>query len=352
MTTVAPRPTRTTPDPVTTEDRQTGRRTETRAGWFFSLPFLILYAVFLIGPTLYGLAMSFFNTTTVKGGLGDFVGIDNYREALSSNEFWSSMWHTILFTIVSTPILVVLALAFAILAERVRRGKWFYRLVFFAPYVVPSASVVLIFTWLYAPQIGLINKAFTLLGFTAPNWSGTQAWAMTSVILLTVWWTVGFNFVLYLAGLQDIPADLYEAAATDGASGWQQIKSITFPLLRRTTALVVILQLLSSLRVFDQIYLLLQGGPNYSTRPVIEYIYDVGFTDFRAGYAAAATMVYFVVLLIVSLGWFLMNRHRADPADTDPNQAGPNQADPNATAQAGEPSTAVRSPAPDTAREI
>lgn len=314
MTTVAPRPARTSPV-AQVQQRPDAKKAENTAGWLFSLPFLILYVAFLIGPTLYGLVMSFFNTTTVKGGLGGFVGIANYREALGSNEFWASMWHTIAFTIISTPILVVLAFAFAILAERVRRGKWFYRLVFFAPYVVPSASVVLIFTWLYAPQIGLINKAFTLLGMTAPNWSGTQAWAMTSVILLTVWWTVGFNFVLYLAGLQDIPAELYEAATTDGASSWQQIRSITFPLLKRTTALVVVLQLLSSLRVFDQIYLLLQGGPNYSTRPVIEYIYDVGFTDFRAGYAAAATMVYFVLLLIVSVGWFLMNRHRADPTD-------------------------------------
>jgi multiple sugar transport system permease protein len=316
MTTVAPRPVVTAPQQPVQPPAPNARKMEARAGWAFSLPFLILYSLFLIGPTLYGLLMSFFNTTTVQGGLGDFVGFSNYREAFSSPDFWSSMWHTILFTLVSTPFLVILALAFAIMTERVRRGKWFYRLVFFAPYVVPSASVVLIFTWLYAPQIGLINKAFTLVGLDAPNWSGTQAWAMASVVLLTIWWTVGFNFVLYLAGLQDIPADLFEAAAVDGASGWQQIRSITLPLLRRTTALVIILQLLASLRVFDQIYLLLAGGPNYSTRPVIEYIYDVGFTDFRAGYAAAATMIYFVVLLVVSVGWFLLNRHRA-AADRD-----------------------------------
>lgn len=282
-----------------------------RAGWAMSAPFLVMYVLFLLGPVVYGLLMSLFNTSTVSGGPGDFVGLSNYREAFSSSDFWKSMWHTVLFTLISSPILVVLALSFAVMAERIPRAKWFYRLVFFAPFAVPVSSVVLIFNWMYAPQIGLLPKIFTGLGFTEPNFLGTPNWAMASVVLLTIWWTVGFNFVLYLAGLQDIPTERYEAAAVDGATPWQQIKSITMPLLSRTTTLVIVLQLLASLRVFDQIYLLLSGGPNYSTRPVLEYIYDVGFTDYRAGYAAAATTVYFVLLVLVSAGWFALNRRRA-----------------------------------------
>lgn len=287
------------------------RHGENRAGWGMAAPFLLLYVLFLIGPTVYGLIMSLFNTSTVSGGLGQFIGFQNYREAFGSSDFWASMWHTVLFTLLTTPILVILALVFAVLAERVPRGRWFYRLVFFAPFVVPSASVVLIFTWLYAPQIGLLPKAFTSVGLSEPNFLGTPNWAMASVVLLTVWWTLGFNFVLYLAGLQEIPLELYEAAAVDGATPWQQIRRLTLPLLARTTTLVVVLQLLASLRVFDQIYLLLQGGPNYSTRPVLEYIYDTGFTSYRAGYGAAATTVYFVLLLIVSAVWFMLNRRRA-----------------------------------------
>jgi multiple sugar transport system permease protein len=285
-----------------------------RAGWLFSAPFLLVYALFLIGPMLYGLLMSLFNTTTVHGGLGSWVGLHNYAEALSSSDFWSAMWHTLLFTLLTTPLLVLLALVLAILAERLKRGKWFYRLVFFAPYVVPSASVVLIFTWIYAPQIGLMGRAFTAVGLSEPNFLGSPSWAMISVVILTVWWSIGFNFVLYLAGMQEIPVELYEAAAVDGASPWQQIRNITLPLLRPTTSLVTVLQILASLRVFDQIYLLTGGGPNYSTRPVIEYIYDIGFTNYRAGFAAAATTVYFLLLVVISVGWFMLNRRR-DAAD-------------------------------------
>jgi multiple sugar transport system permease protein len=307
---------------ITTDAKRSGSIETNRVGWLFSAPFLIVYALFLIGPMLYGLLMSLFNTTSVKGGLGGWVGLRNYREALSSSDFWHSMWHTGLFTLLTTPVLVVLALVLAICAERIKRGRWFYRLVFFAPYVVPSASVALIFTWLYAPQIGLLGRAFTAVGLSEPNFLGSARWAMISVVLLTVWWTIGFNFVLYLAGMQDISEEIYEAAAIDGASSWQQIRLITIPMLSRTTSLVIVLQLLASLRVFDQIYLLLQGGPNYSTRPVIEYIYDVGFTDYRAGYAAAATTVYFALLLAISIAWFLISRRsaareRADAAQSD-----------------------------------
>jgi multiple sugar transport system permease protein len=134
--------------------------------------------------------------------------------------------------------------------------------------------------------------------------------------LLTLWWTFGFNFILYTAAIQDIPRELYEAAALDGAKPTQQIRRITVPLLRPTISLVLILQILASLKVFDQIYILLAGGPNESTRPVIEYIFDTGFTSYRGGYAAAATMVYFVILVVVSVGWVLIrNRRSTNPAN-------------------------------------
>lgn len=318
MTSTLTRPAAAPTTPVRTPTPRPIDRGSSRAGWLFSTPFLITYALFLIGPMLYGLLMSLFNTTTVRGGLGKWAGLHNYGEALTNPDFWASMWHTLLFTLLSTPVLVVLALVFAVLAERLKRGRWFYRLVFFAPYVVPSASVVLIFTWIYAPQIGLLGKAFTLVGLSEPNFLGSSQWAMLSVVLLTVWWSIGFNFVLYLAGMQEIPAELYEAASLDGATPLQQIRLITLPLLRSTTSLVTVLQILASLRVFDQIYLLLQGGPNYSTRPVIEYIYDVGFTNYRAGYAAAATTVYFLLLVVISVGWYVLSRRRDATAGPSP----------------------------------
>lgn len=296
------------------EQTYTGPRRESLAGWGLVTPFAVVYLLFLIGPVVYGLVMSFFNGSSVRSGLGPFAGLANYAEALSSADFWSSMWHTVLFTILTAPPLVVVALVLAVLTDRLRHGKWFFRLVFFAPYVVPVTCVTLVFIWLYTPGTGLYSSWLNDLGIPAPDWLADPNWAMISVALMTVWWTVGFNFVLFLAGLQDIPRELYEAAAVDGASPWAQLRKLTVPLLSRTLVLVTMLQLISSLKIFDQIYLTTHGGPNYATRPVIEYIYDVGFTDFRTGYAAAVSMLYFVLLLAVSAVWLLVSRRRGRKA--------------------------------------
>ncbi len=283
---------------------------DNRAGWLFATPFLLLYVLFLIGPVLIGLVISLFNTATVKSGVGNWVGASNYASVLTNTAFWQSMWHSTLFTLLSTPPLIILPLLFAIFAARISRNRWFFRLAFFAPYVVPSSVVCLIFAFMYTPQTGLITKAFSWVGLSAPNFLGSTSGAWLAVTVLTVWWTFGFNFILYTAAIQDIPEETYEAASIDGASPWQQIRRITIPLLGPTTSLVLILQILASLKVFDQIYILLYGGPNESTRPVIEYIYDTGFTSYRGGYAAAATMVYFVVLVAISAGWALIRRNR------------------------------------------
>jgi multiple sugar transport system permease protein len=283
-------------------------RPENRAGWLFATPFLVLYLAFLIGPVVIGLVISLFNTTTVRAGVGSWVGLSNYADVLTNADFWASMWHSALFTLLTTPVLVLLPLLFAVLVSRMSRNQWFFRLAFFAPYVVPSAAVCLIFAFMYTPETGLITNAFGWFGLTAPDFFGSTSGAWFAVVLLTVWWTFGFNFILYTAAIQEISEEVYEAATLDGAGPWQQIRMITIPLLRPTIGLVLILQVLSSLKVFDQIYILLTGGPNYTTRPVIQYIFDTGFSAYRGGYAAAATMVYFVVLVLVSVAWFLVRR--------------------------------------------
>ncbi len=291
--------------------QQTHReRDDTKSSLVFLAPFVVLYLLFIIGPAIFGVVMSFFNTSLVQPGLGEFLGLDNYREALGSSDFWSSMWHTVWFTILTTPPLVVLAFVLALLAERAVRGRWFIRLAFFAPYILPSATVALIWVWIYTPGIGLLTDALDRIGITAPNFLGDPNWAMYSLAITTVWWTLGFNFVLYLAGLSEIPRQLYEAAAIDGAGPWQQIRRITIPMLGRTTTLVAVLQVIASLKVFDQMYLMTQGGPNFSTRPILEYIYDIGFSGYRTGYAAAASTLFFVFVLIVSAGWFAIVRRQ------------------------------------------
>jgi multiple sugar transport system permease protein len=274
------------------------------------LPFGLLYLLFLVLPSLYALVMSFFQTSLVRPGLSGFAGLDNYRELLTTSAFWASVAHTILFTVFTTPPLVLLAMLLAMLAERVRRGRWVYRLVFFAPYVLPSSVVFLIFAWMYTPGLGLIDGYLSRIGAGPIAWLTEPRLAMAAVVLMTVWWTLGFNFILYLAGLQDIPRELYDAAAVDGARQWRQLWSITVPLLGRTTTLVAVLQVIASLKVFDQMYLLLSGGPNYSTRPAIEYIYDSGFTGYRVGYASAVSVAFFLIILAISVISFRIVRRQ------------------------------------------
>ncbi len=296
---------------LATRPDETSRRGDSHergATWLFTSPFLLLYALFLAGPVLIGVVVSLFNTATVTPGLGEWVGLRNYTDVLADADFWSSVWHSALFTLLTTPFLVLLPLVAAILAARVSRGRWFFRIAFFAPYVVPSSAVCLIFAFMYIPETGLISKAFGAVGMSEPNFLGSTSGAWLAVTLLTVWWTFGFNFILYTAALQDVPEEVYEASLVDGAGPWQQIRSITVPLLRPTMSLVLVLQLLASLKVFDQIYILLAGGPNYTTRPVLEYIFDTGFTAYRGGYAAAATMIYFLMLVAVAGAWTLLRR--------------------------------------------
>jgi len=294
--------------PATRRSTRTRRLQSGGWGWLFSAPFFVLYILFLLWPVVGALRTSLFDESLVGGS--EWRGLGNYTELLGDANFWASMWHTLLFTLLSTPPLVVIALAFALLVSRVARGQWLYRLAFFAPYVLPVSVVVLIWNWLYQPGFGLINSYLTSLGFGEVNWLGQEGVAMISVVILTVWWTLGFNFVLYLAGLQEIPRELYDAAATDGASPWQQMRRITLPLLRSTTVLVIVLQVIASLKVFDQIFLIQQGqaGPNISTRPAIQYIYESGFTSYRLGYASALSFVFFLAIVLVSIALFALVR--------------------------------------------
>ncbi|MCU7728489.1 sugar ABC transporter permease [Actinoplanes sp. KI2] len=296
--------------PAGTDTSRVTEHGHARPAWLMMAPFLVLYLLFIIGPSIYMVVMSFFDTSLTRPGLGGFAGFGNFGEALSSPDFWASMWHTIWFTILTTPPLVILAFVFALLADRASRGRWFFRLAFFLPYILPSAVMALIWIWLYTPELGLLGKVVTSLGFAEPNWLGSPSLAMWSLAFATVWWTLGFNFVLYLAGLQDIPRDLYEASSMDGASPWQQIRRITIPMLSRTTSLVIVLQIIASLKIFDQPYIMTSGGPNYATRPTLEYVYDMGFTDFRTGYAAAVSTLFFILVLAVSAVWVFLTRRQ------------------------------------------
>jgi multiple sugar transport system permease protein len=294
--------------------KETTRGRTDLAGYLFVGPFLIVYAAFLIFPALLGLRMSFYNASLV-GADAQFLGLANFKELFGDPNFWTSLWHTVLFTLLSTPPLVLLSLALALLANRAIPARWFFRLSFFAPWVLPSSVVALIWVWLYQPGFGLINGYLTAIGLPEIAWLPDERVAMISVVIATVWWTLGFNFVLYLAGLQEIPQELYDASAVDGAGALSQVRWITIPLLTRTTILIVTLQIFASLNVFDQIYIMnTQGGLNYTvTRPIIQYVYEQGFTSYRVGFASAMSYVFFVLVLVVGLAQFAVaNRGRGE----------------------------------------
>ncbi|GLV55032.1 sugar ABC transporter permease [Dictyobacter sp. S3.2.2.5] len=272
-------------------------------GWGFVLPFLIGYAIFTLWPVILGFRMSFYNWSL--NGVTRFLGLGNYQELLSDADFWNSLWHTIYFTILSTPILVILAFFLALLANRQMPGRWIFRTAFFIPVALPIAVTAIIWNWLYQPGFGLINNMLAGIGLGPVDWLNDAHVAMISIVIMTVWWTVGSNFLLYLAGLQQVPAELYEAAAIDGAGSWAKTISITLPQLSRITMLVVILQVIASLQVFGQMYLLTGGGPNFATRSVVEYMYETGFSSFRMGFASAASYILFILMLVITVMQFV-----------------------------------------------
>ncbi|MCM2410883.1 carbohydrate ABC transporter permease [Streptomyces sp. RKAG290] len=292
----------TVPSAVRRPARSPGSRRTGRSGFLFVLPFLVLFALFLVLPLVWGLWMSFTDSSLTGHGGGTFVGMANYADALADSQMWSSLGNTAVFTLLSSVPLVLVALVMALLVHTGLPGQWLWRLAFFAPYLLPVAVVWQVWLMLFQPDLGLLNSMLRGIGLDGIGWLVEEKYAMWAVVLVTVWWTVGFNFLLYLAALQAVPDHLHEAAAIDGAGAWRRLWSITLPQLRRTTGLIAVLQVLASLKVFDQIYLLTRGGPNGSTRPVLEYIYDTGFTGYRLGYASAISYVFFAILIVLSIG--------------------------------------------------
>ena len=288
----------------TRQDRATPlrptRTNDGRRGLWFTVPFLVFFVAFLVVPIIYGLWMSVTNASLTGGG-AEFAGGANYAEAFTDPEVWRTLRNTVFFTVISSIPLVLVALLLALLVYVGLPGQWMWRLSFFAPYLLPVAVVTAIWSWSFQPDLGFINGFLASVGIDQILFLNNEEIAMWSIALVTLWWTVGFNFLLYLAALQAIPEHLYEAAQLDGAGVGRRLWSVTLPMLTRTTGLIVVLQVLASLKVFDQIYLLTNGGPNGSTRSILEYIYDTGFTGYRLGYASAISYIFFAIILIVAI---------------------------------------------------
>jgi multiple sugar transport system permease protein len=287
---------------------------DTLAAYLFLLPFLLVYGVFLVYPLIRGFWVSLHDWDLLIGQLA-FVDFSNYVRMVQNDPvFWEATWHTVEFVLYSTPLLVIIGLLLAMALNRDLPGMTFFRTVFFSSYVLSISVITLIWFMLLNPTRGLIGAVMEQVGLEPVAFLTNSAWAMPAIVITTVWWTAGFNIILFLAGLQDIPRAIYEAAELDGAGAFTKFFRITIPLLRRTILLVIILQIIASFQVFGQVFLMTGGGPNGRTRVLVQHIYETGFRGFELGYASAMSMFLFIVMLAVSLGQIIIN-NRDDNID-------------------------------------
>lgn len=290
--------------------RAGGRRSRPLTAYLFLAPYLLLFGAFIAAPAVFGIWISLHDYDFVLP-FKPWVGFDNYLALFTPGsrdfgDFWQSMGATGIFTAASVPCLVVIPLVVALLLNRSFPGRTFFRAVFFLPYVLGVAVIGLLFRYILDPNVGVVNY---VLGRSVP-WTTDLPWVWISLVGMTVWWTLGFNATIYLAGLTDIPRELYEAAEVDGASRRQQLTNVTLPGLRPVLVFVVTTTLLASANMFGQYLLLTKGAPGTATRTAIGYIATEGLSSFRMGAAAAMSYVLALILLLLSLVSFRVFRDR------------------------------------------
>jgi multiple sugar transport system permease protein len=283
--------------------------------YLFLAPFGVLFVTFVLGPALYGLWISLHEWDYMLANQ-PFVGLENYTDLLDPEsvvyaDFWQSMRATAVFTVASVPLLVVVPLLVALLLNRDFRGRNVFRAVYLAPFVLGIAVVGVLWRFLLDRNIGFVNYALGVIGLPDDTaWLTSMPWAWVSLVVLTVWWTMGFNAIIYLAGLQDVPRQLYEAARIDGASRWQEFRYVTLPSLRPVMLFVVTITILASANMFGQSFLVTQGAPGTETRTAIMYIANEGLAGFRMGNAAAMSYVLAAVLAVIAVLNFRLLRPR------------------------------------------
>jgi multiple sugar transport system permease protein len=278
--------------------RRRVQRRQALIGYAFLAPSLIIFLIFRHGPAVAGLILGFFDWSIVDSPR--FISLGNYSALLGDTIFWRALWNTVLYTLLTVPPDIAIALGLAILLNRPLRGLWLFRLAYFTPVVTASAIVAILWGWLYQPN-GLINGVLQSLGLPAVAWLADPRWALPSIAAMAVWKHVGYNMLIFLAGLQAIPLEFEEAARIDGASRWAVFRHITLPLLRPVFILVSILTTISSFQVFDSAFVMTNGGPYYATTTLVYYIYSNAFERYQMGYAAAIAFVLFVIILVISL---------------------------------------------------
>ncbi len=274
--------------------------------YLFILPHFVVFASVIVYPFLLGIWISVHRSTPLREG--PFVGLANYQTlfdpaSLHFERYWTTVWNTILFVIMSTPPLVIVGLFLAVLLNQRFRGRNFFRGIFFAPWTLSVAVVGLTWWWMFSGRGGVVTRFLEATLGDSPAWLTSNPWAWIAILVATLWWTIGFNTIILLAGLQGISPDLYEAASIDGANRWQQFRYITVPALRPVLLLVVTLQIIASFQLVGQPQLMTGGGPPPTeTTPVLLHVFNTGFTGRGdLSLAAAMAMIVAVMMVVVSV---------------------------------------------------
>ncbi|HET7627614.1 MAG TPA: sugar ABC transporter permease [Bacillales bacterium] len=275
----------------------------------FVVPYLVMFLCFLFIPIVYGIYISFHDW-----GLLDqehpWVGLKNYlalfdSDTLVHSEFFTGFWNTFQFVVYSVPPLVVIGLALALLVNSLpKRLKTFFRTAYFIPYAISVSVIAVVWLWLLDTNAGLVNNYLTALGFQPVPWLTTLPYAWISIVVATIWWTIGFNMIIFVNALNDVPDELYEAASIDGASAWQKLTNITLPSIKSITLFVVITSTIASFNVFGQPYLMTRGGPGDSTRVLLMEIVEEAFSRRELGSASAMAITMALVMILISIFQF------------------------------------------------
>jgi len=272
------------------------------SGYLFLVPYLILFSAFLILPLIYGLGLSFFRWEMLSDVPAQLIGLENYAEALKDSYFWKAFFATARFVIMVVPLSILLALLVASGINSLPFKKQsIFRATYFLPTLISISVTGILWRWFFSSEFGLFNAYLTQIGIERIPWITSTSWAMKSIVFMTLWWTIGGPMVILLAGLQNIPDHYYEAASIDGASTWHKFRYITIPLLRPVLLFVIVMSTIGAFQVFGQTFMITRGGPENSTRVIVQYIYETAFTKYRMGYGSAMSWLLFFVIAVFSI---------------------------------------------------
>lgn len=273
----------------------------------FILPNLLGFATFTLIPMAFSLVLAFMHWDGAN--VVTWAGLDNFKELISDETFRIALGNTFYYVIGTVPLTMLASLGLALLLNQPLRGRNFFRTTFFFPYVASLVAVAVVWNMLFHPAMGPVNQLLTALGVDGtPRWTASVDWAMPTVIMASIWKGMGYYMVIYLAALQGIPSYLYEAAEIDGANAWQKLRYITLPMLTPATFFVSIMLTIASFKVFDLILVMTGGGPGRATNVLVIHTYNMAFRHFRFGYSSAIAMVLFIIVLIITIVQFRLEK--------------------------------------------